>query len=269
MTNPAQPSTDPSVEIWPTKRLASIAAARAAAQIIRNCLQARGKARLLVATGNSQIDLIDHLATETGIDWARVEAFHLDEYVGISADHPASFRLWIRQRFAARVRPGTMHYIEGDAADLPGVLQAYGAMLEREPMDLAFVGIGENGHIAFNDPPVADFNDPLPVKVVTLDEMCRRQQVNEGHFPSIDRMPRQAVTVTCSSLFRVAHWICCVPEGRKASAVKGALEGPVTTACPGSLAQRHPSAAVFLDEDSARLLTPEFVARRCRLPAGR
>lgn len=268
MTNHAPPPAGPWVEIWPTKRLASVAAAQAAAQIIRDCLRNRGKARILVATGNSQIDLINHLATEPGIDWAQVEALHLDEYVRIDANHPASFRRWIRERFTARVRPGAMHYIDGDAADLGGMLRAYSALLDREPLDLAFVGIGENGHIAFNDPPVADFNDPLSIKVVALDEKCRQQQVNEGHFPSIDRMPQQAATVTCSLLFRVAHWICCVPEGRKAAAVRDSLEGPVTTACPGSLVQKHPAAAVYLDAESAALLSAAFVAQHRCPPAG-
>lgn len=261
---PTAASPGPTVEIHRTKRAASVAAARAAAQIIREAIGRTGRARILVATGNSQLDLVDHLAGEPGIDWGRVEAFHLDEYAGIEATHPASFRRWVRERFVERVRPGRIHYIEGDAADLGRVLLDYGAMLEGARVDLAFVGIGENGHIAFNDPAVADFADPLVVKLATLDEACRRQQVNEGHFPDLARVPEQAITVTCTGLFRVAHWICCVPEARKAEAVRGSLEGPVTPACPGSLVQRHPSAAVFLDVESSARLSPAFVNTRCR-----
>lgn len=266
---PSMPETSephrPRIGIWSTKRLASIAAGRAAAVIVRNAIRTRGRARLLVATGNSQIDLIEQLAIEPDVDWTKVESLHLDEYVGLDADHPASFRRWIRERFAERVRPGAMHYIAADAPELSSELRGYAARLSSAPLDLAFVGIGENGHIAFNDPPVADFDDPLLVKRVTLDEACRRQQVNEGHFATLQDVPREAVTVTCRGLWRVDHWICCVPESRKAEAVKHALEGPVSTACPGSLVQRHPHADVFLDTDSAGLLDPDFVARRCEI----
>lgn len=263
----ASPTPSSFIEIWPTKREASIAAAKSAARILREALAARGAARLLLATGNSQIDLIDQLVIEPGIAWPQVEVFHLDEYAGIDANHPASFRRWARERFARRVQPGAMHYIEGDAADLRGVLCDYRTRLAGKNLDLALIGVGENSHIAFNDPGVADFDDPQTIKLVTLDEACRRQQVNEGHFPTLEAVPTQALTITCSGLFRAAHWICCVPEKRKARAVREALEGPVTAQCPASLVQRHPSAAIFLDQDSAALLSADFVARRCRRPS--
>jgi glucosamine-6-phosphate deaminase len=243
------------VRIFGDKAAAGRAAAADAAGVIAAAIQSRGQARIMVGTGNSQIDLIDALVREPGVDWTKVEGFHLDEYVGIAADHPAAFRLWIRTRFAEKARPRAMHYLEGDARDLEAALRNYAAALARAPVDLAFVGIGENGHIAFNDPPIADFSDPLLVRRVTLDEACRRQQVGEGHFPSFESVPREALTVTCSGLFRAKHWICCVPEGRKARAIKAALEGPISTACPGSLARRHPDARLYLDPDSSALLS--------------
>ena len=257
-------SLSTSVEIFPSRTAASEAAAKAAAEIIRKAVNARGCARIMVGTGNSQLEMVGFLTAGREIDWSRVEAFHLDEYVGIEAKHPASFRQWIRTRFSDRARPKVTHYLEGDAADLEGMLKEYSRRLNSAPVDLAFVGIGENGHIAFNDPHVADFRDPLTVKRVTLDEACRRQQVGEGHFADIAAMPQEALTVTCSGLFRAKHWICCVTDQRKARAVKGSLEGPVTTACPGSLVQQHPSAALYLDRESASLLSPGFVQSSCR-----
>lgn len=256
-------SSSPRVGIWPAKKEASVAAAERAADMLRTAIADRGSARILLATGNSQIDLVDHLVTLPGIDWSKVEGLHLDEYAGIAAGHPASFRRWIEERFTSQVHPGTMHYIEGDAPDLETVLREYAVQLLAGPIDIAFVGIGENGHIAFNDPPVADFADPLQIKRVTLDERCRLQQVNEGHFPDLAAVPTEALSVTCSGLFRARHWICCVPEARKAEAAKSSLQGPVSTSCPGSLVQRHPSAFVYLDSDSARELDPSFVEARC------
>ena len=189
------------------------------------------------------------------VDWKSVELFHMDEYAGMKADHPASFRHWIKQRLSDKIHPGKAHYLEADAADLEREIQRYSGLLADAPIDLAFVGFGENGHIAFNDPPVADFNDPALVKVVTLDEACRRQQAGEGHFANIDAVPKQAATVTCPGLFRARAWVCSVPERRKAEAVKNALEGPISEACPASLVRRHPNAYVYLDADSASLLT--------------
>ncbi len=222
----------------------------------------------MVGTGNSQLAMIDFLSRESGIDWSQVEAFHLDEYVGLPADHPASFRHWIRTRFAEKIRPKVTHYIEGDAANIETMIGNYNQLLEAAPVDLAFVGIGENGHIAFNDPHIADFQDPELVKRVTLDAACRQQQVGEGHFPDLKDVPQDAVTVTCSGLFRAARWICCVPDRRKAAAVKASLEGPVETKCPGSLVQRHPSVAVYLDSASSSLLSPTFIAQQRRVHEG-
>lgn len=255
------------VDVFANKLVAAEAAARAAAAVLRECIARAGQARIMVGTGNSQIDMIAYLVHQPGIDWSRIDAFHLDEYVGLPASHPASFRHWIRQNFAAKAQLRSVTYIEGDAPDLAGMLQDYGQRLLAAPVDLAFVGIGENGHIAFNDPHVANFNDPAVVKRVALDDACRRQQVGEGHFSDLESVPAEAITVTCSGLFRAARWICCVPDRRKAQAVKDSLEGPITPRCPGTLARQHPSAALFLDRESAALLSSDYLATRCRVHA--
>lgn len=247
------PSTPPRISRFVSRDALGRAAAAESAEILRTAIAARGFARVLVATGNSQLDVVKHLVGER-VDWNRVDALHLDEYVGIEPTHPASFQLWIRTRFVDKVHPRSIDYLQGLAADPDAEARRYAALLASGPIDLAFVGFGENGHIAFNDPHVADFADPLLVKRVALDEACRRQQVGEGHYPNLDSVPREALTVTCTGLMRAAHWICCVPEGRKASAVRAALEGPLTTACPASLVRNHPRASIYLDLESSALL---------------
>lgn len=258
----------PRVYIARSAARASRLAADGAASTLRGLLESRPTVRMMVGTGNSQLAMIGLLTEEPGIDWSRVVAFHLDEYVGLPASHPASFRQWIRTRFAEKVRPREIHYLDGDAADLDETTKRYSALLAAAPIDLAFVGIGENGHIAFNDPHVADFAEAALVKIVSLDDACRRQQVGEGHFPSMSDVPAKAMTVTCTGLLRAERWICCVPDARKAKAVKAALEGPVSPVCPASLVQRHPDVDVFLDPESAALLSPEFVAARARFDTG-
>ena len=243
-----------SVRLHRSRATSGAAAAVAAAAIIRAAISQRGTARIMIATGNSQLAMIEVLMADESLAWDRVEAFHMDEYVGLPATHSASFRLWLNTRVAQRRPLRAMHLIEGDAPSATEEIARYTALLSAGPLDLAFVGFGENGHIAFNDPPVADFDDPAMLKVVTLDEACRLQQVGEGHFPHLDAVPRNAITVTCSGLFRADAWICCVPEARKARAVRDALEGPISTACPASLVRRHPRATVFLDPDSAHRL---------------
>lgn len=249
------------VSIFPRVDDLGRAAAAKSAEIITAAIRDRGQARILVATGNSQFALVQHLVTAQ-VDWSRVDAFHLDEYVGIDAGHPASFRHWIRTRFEQKVRPRSMHYLLGDAPNPDVEAARYSNLLLAGPIDLAFVGIGENGHVAFNDPHVADFNDPLTVKRVELDTACRTQQVREGHFPDIAAVPREALSVTCTGLMRAAHWVCSVPELRKAEAVKNSLEGSITPACPGSLVRLHPSAFLYLDLESSSKLTRRFSAGR-------
>lgn len=221
---------------------------------MKQAIEQHGKARAIVATGNSQIPMMSALI-KIPVDWSRVEIFHMDEYVGLSSDHPSSFRYWIRTRLEEQVHPRAVFYIAADSADLDAEMNRYARLLLAEPIDLAFVGFGENGHIAFNDPPNADFNDPATVKKVLLEKACRLQQVGEKHFPSLESVPAHAVTVTCPGLFRADHWICCVPEKRKAEAVRNALAGPISEKCPASLVRRHPDARVFLDQESASLLS--------------
>lgn len=243
------------LEILPDPETLGAAAAARAAMLLREAIRTRGGARIVVATGNSQLRFIDALAQAPDVSWKLVDVFHLDEYVGISPEHPASFRRWVKTRLVDRVHPRAVHYLNGDAPDLTQETDRYSKLLANGLLDLAFVGFGENGHIAFNDPHVADFSDRLSVKVVALDEKSRHQQVGEGHFPDLHSVPRQALTLTCPAIMRARHWICCVPDLRKAEAVKSALEGPVSTACPASLIQTHPSAYLYLDESSASLLS--------------
>jgi glucosamine-6-phosphate deaminase len=242
------------VEIYASPNALGKAAGERAAELIRRAIEERAAARVVVATGNSQIPLVEALVKHD-LDWKRVEIFHMDEYAGMPADHPASFRRWIKTRVEEHVHPGKMNYLAGDAPDLEAEMRRYAKLLNDAPIDLAFVGFGENGHIAFNDPHVADFNDPVAVKRVTLDEPCRKQQAGEGHFKDVESVPREALTVTCTGLFRANAWICCVPEARKAQAVRNALEGPISVSCPASIVRRHPNAYVYLDPASSSLLS--------------
>ncbi|MGP8245856.1 MAG: glucosamine-6-phosphate deaminase [Bryobacteraceae bacterium] len=242
------------VSVYPSRTLLGLYAARKAAEITQAAIEKRGRARIIVATGNSQVDFITALVGHSEVSWSRVELFHMDEYVGLPAQHPASFRFWIQTRVEKKFPLAAANYIHGDAPDVDAEIARYSSLLAAAPIDCAFVGFGENGHIAFNDPPSADFDDPVAMKVVVLDEACRRQQVGEGHFKDVDSVPRTAITITCSGLFRANAWICCVPERRKAAAVRDALTGPISTSCPASLVRRHPAAWAFLDEDSSSLL---------------
>jgi len=242
------------VYIFLSRLATSEAAAHEAVSLLRSALAHRGSARIVVGTGNSQEDLIHALVRAPDLDWSRIEVFHMDEYVGMPAQHPASFRRWLQERLVDVVHPGRTYYLGGDEPNLEQECQRYAALLHAAPIDICFIGFGENGHIAFNDPAVADFNDSLAIKRVKLDERCRRQQVGEGHFPSFDAVPPEALTLTCPELLRAEHLICTVPELRKAEAVRNALKGPITEACPSSVVRTHPAAAVYLDADSASLL---------------
>jgi len=242
------------VQIFATRADLGAAAAKDAAALIEKAIQERGSSRVMIATGNSQLDVVKELVKQPNIDWSKVDIFHMDEYVGVDENHPAGFRRWIRERVENIVHPRTMNYINGEG-DVDAEIARYTKLLEEGPLDIAFVGIGENGHIAFNDPPVADFNDPKMLKRVTLDEGCRLQQVNEGHFESMATVPAEAITVTCRGLLRAKAWISCVPEARKAKAVRCSLEGEITTACPGSIARTHENVSIYLDTESASLLS--------------
>jgi glucosamine-6-phosphate deaminase len=218
------------------------------------CLAERGEASAILATGNSQIRFLDELIKLGGIDWSKMTLFHMDEYLGIDANHKASFRRYMRERVEARIKPKVFHYIAGDADQPLNECARYADLLQAQEIDLCCLGVGENGHIAFNDPHVAEFDDPWTVKVVSLDLKCRQQQVNEGHFPGVDQMPQFAYTLTIPALVGVRKMVCVAPEKRKAQAVHDALKGPVSTACPASYLRTQKHAVMLLDHDSATLL---------------
>lgn len=211
----------------------------------------------MVATGMSQADMLAALVAEPGIDWGRVTGFHLDEYVGLPGRHPASFRRYLKERFVSRVPLREFHFVSGEG-DPAAECRRLAALIAPRTVDVAFIGIGENGHIAFNDPP-ADFETQEPYLVVTLDEACRRQQLGEGWFPSLEDVPTRAISMSCAQILKAASIVCTVPDARKAVAVKAALEGPVTPFIPASILRRHPDATVFLDRDSSALLRPPSV----------
>lgn len=233
--------------------MARDAAAEAAASL-RAAIATRGEANVMLATGNSQLLFLVELVGMAGIEWDRVRAFHMDEYVGLSAWHSASFQRYMRERVAANLPVMEFHYLAGDAPDPEAEAARYEALLRANPLDLCCAGIGENGHLAFNDPPVADFDDPRDVKVVALDEASRRQQVGEGHFATIDDVPTHAITVTIPALLRAHRVLVIVPEARKAKPVHDALYGPITTACPASTLRRQANATLYLDPESSALL---------------
>jgi len=229
--------------------LAEDAATQAHATITA-ALRERGEAFVIVATGNSQLAFLDALAKK-GLDASRITFFHLDEYLGISDEHPASFRRYLHERVEQRLKPRAFHYIEGDCMEPIAECERYAKLLAAQPIDLCCMGIGENGHLAFNDPPVADFNDPRAVKLVKLDEACRQQQVGEGHFPNLAAVPQYALTLTIPAICSAKKLLCIVPEARKAPAVKATLQGPISHACPGSVLRKMAHCTLFLDTASA------------------
>ncbi len=229
----------------------AVAAAGEAAGVLRDALGTRGAANAMFASGNSQLDFLDVLTRLPDIDWSRITGFHMDEYCGIDGDHPASFRRYMRERIVDRIHPREFHEIRGDTGDPAAECERYAGLLREYPLDLCCLGVGENGHLAFNDPPVADFDDPLDVKVVELDDACRRQQVGEGHFASVHDVPRQAVTVTIPALLRARRVLAVVPEARKREPVERALNGPVATACPASILRTRANVTLHLDRASA------------------
>jgi glucosamine-6-phosphate deaminase len=237
----------------------AVAAAEQAAATLRRAISEQGRCRVVLATGNSQLAFLDALASMTGIGWKKVEAFHLDEYVGLPVTHPASFRKYLLERFILRTGIEMFYGVEADAPDFLGAIRELGNRLNAAPIDLAFVGIGENGHIAFNDPP-ADFEIENPYIVVELDEACRGQQVGEGWFEDISQVPKQAVSMTPRQILNVREIICVVPDLRKAEAVKMCLEGEIRPEAPASILRRHPKVTVYLDKESASLLSLETLA---------
>jgi len=222
--------------------------------VLVDAIRTQGHARIVAATGASQFDFLEALTTSPGIDWTRVEMFHLDEYVGLPIDHPASFRKYLLERLIRKTGLSRYHLLDAEQ-DATGVADRVGREIERAPVDVAFIGIGENGHIAFNDPP-ADFSTDRPYLIVTLDEACRRQQVGEGWFPSVSDVPSQAISMSVRQILKAREIVCVVPDARKAQAVKMCLDGEVSPMAPASILQTHANATVYLDRDSAALLRP-------------
>ena len=242
------------VVVHPDVATLARAVADEAAAAIRAAVESRGTAHAMFATGNSQLAFITALVESTpDVPWTDVVAFHMDEYVGVGPDHPAGFRRWIRERIGDRVPARAVHYLDG-LADPATECDRYARLLDTYPLDLCCLGIGENGHLAFNDPPVADFNDPVGVKVVELDVACRLQQVGEGHFASVDDVPTHAMTVTVPALLRARTVLAICPERRKAAPVLAALRGPISTDCPASALRTAGDATLHLDAESASLL---------------
>jgi glucosamine-6-phosphate deaminase len=238
------------------------AAASEAAGIIRQAISQRGAARIIAATGASQFEFLEALTAAPDVDWVKVEMFHLDEYVGLPIAHPASFRKYLLERLIQKTGIKKYHLLDGEA-NPKDVFRNVGQALTAALIDVAFVGIGENGHLAFNDPP-ADFETEEPYIVVELDEACRRQQVGEGWFHTLAEVPKKAISMSIRQILKSRKIICVVPDARKAKAVQASVEGEVGPMVPASTLRTHPDTTVFLDIDSARLLKPEVITENAR-----
>ena len=242
------------VEVFASYDALSEHVAHRVQRLLKETVERQGSAAAILATGNSQLRFLKRLTELGGVDWSKVTLFHMDEYLGLPAEHPAGFRRYMKDRVESLVRPRVFHYLAGDA-DLPQIeCDRYTALLKSQTIDLCCLGIGENGHLAFNDPPVARFDDTAYVKIVKLDTACKMQQVKEGHFPSLEAVPAYALTLTVPALMTARNVICLAPEKRKSVPVRDALLGPISTACPASFLRRQPQATLLLDTDSAALL---------------
>ena len=243
------------VEVFESQPAMALNAAHTVRKYLMERLEAQASVRAILATGNSQIQFLKTLIDIGGVDWSRVTLFHMDEYLGISATHKASFRFYMKEKVESLVKPQAFHYLAGDAPLPLDECERYTGLLKEAPIDLCCLGVGENGHIAFNDPPVADIQDPYWVKLVKLDDACKLQQVNEGHFPSLEAVPPYAFTLTIPALCSAQKMVCLSPETRKAKAVLAALEGQIGTACPASALREQAQATIYLDQDSSALLS--------------
>jgi len=242
------------IKVFNDKTSLGQAAATQAAAAIRQATHERGTARIIAATGASQFEFLGALTKEPGVDWSKVELFHLDEYVGLSITHPASFRKYLLERLIDQTGIEQHHLLDGES-DPQTVISRVGRELSAAPVDVAFVGIGENGHLAFNDPP-ADFETEEPYLVVNLDEACRRQQVGEGWFADLSGVPKQAISMSIRQILKAREIICVVPDARKAQAGKACFEGEISPLAPASILRLHSRTTVYLDPESAALLSP-------------
>ena len=245
------------IEVFPDKKLLAQSAATDAANALRQALKESGSARIIAATGAAQFDFLELLTQTSGIDWSKVEMFHLDEYIGIPADHPASFRKFLLERLINKTGISRYHLLDGDR-DPQQVIAAVSAEIRKAPIDIAFVGIGENGHLAFNDPP-ADFETDEAYIVVDLDQACRRQQMGEGWFKSMDEVPRRAISMTVRQVLKAKQILAIVPDTRKAPAIAKCFGAEISPMAPASILRTHPHTVLYLDQNSAALLNPETI----------
>ena len=241
------------VRIYQDEQSAGEASALFVSEHLNKAIELNGFANLILATGASQFAFIEAIK-KLEVDWSKITVFHLDEYIGVSKTHPASFRKYLKERIIDVVKPKKMYYINGDVKDIEDEIENYEKLLKAHPIDIACIGIGENGHIAFNDPDIADFNDPKLVKVVQLDDVSRNQQLGEGWFPTLDDVPKEAISLTIPAIMNCKVISCMVPDKRKAEAVYNTLNGEISTDCPATILRQHPNTVLFLDKDSASKL---------------
>ena len=241
------------VKVFETKQEMGKAAAEKAARILINTIWEKGEAVFVVATGVSQFEFLENLISIPSIDWPKTTMFHLDEYIGIPETHQASFRKYLKERLIDKAHPRTVYLIKGDAEDPESECKRLDKIISEKEIDVAFIGIGENGHLAFNDPP-ADFNTERPYLVVELNEACRRQQLGEGWFKNLNEVPHRAISMSIKQIMKSKNIICNVPDSRKAQAVKDCLEGNISPHHPASILRKHKNAFLFLDRGSAKLL---------------
>jgi glucosamine-6-phosphate deaminase len=250
--------------IFKTQMQLGSAAAAAAAEQIKKAIKTKDWANIILATGASQFETLENLVTISGIEWSKVTMFHLDEYIDLAPDHTASFRKYLKERFVGKVgNLKAAHFVNGNADDLQTECRRLAQIITNHPIDVALVGIGENGHLAFNDPP-ADFDTEDAYIIVNLDRKCRNQQLGEGWFKTLDEVPTKAISMSIRQILKSKCIIASVPDQRKAEAVKNALEGPVTNMCPSSILQEHPNCKIFLDNQSASLLSLPDKQRGCQ-----
>lgn len=246
------------VEVHPNRKAAGVAAAKATAEALKHLAAKSKNFGVIFATGASQVETLKALTTIPDLPWNQVEGFHMDDYVGLALDHPASFRGYLQERLVGRVAMHSFAFIDGLAPDPEQTCRNYAAKLRDANPQLCLLGIGENGHLAFNDPGEADFNDSLDVKIVHLDEPCRRQQAAEGWFKSVDEIPKTAITLTMPTLFRVPKLILSVLGARKGDIVRRTFEDPIGTDCPATILRTHPDATIFMDREAAAQVEIRF-----------
>jgi len=241
------------VKVYENKNSMGKAAAEEAAKILVDAIKEKGKATFIAATGASQFEFLENLSSISSIDWSKTSMFHLDEYIGLPETHPASFRRYLKERLINKVHPGNVYLIKGDTKNPELECERLAKIIIQKEIDVAFIGIGENGHLAFNDPP-ADFDTKKPYLVVELDDTCRKQQLGEGWFKNFDEVPKRAISMSINQIMKSKKIICTVPDSRKAQAVKDCLEGDITPDNPASILRNHESVFLFLDKDSTKLL---------------